>query len=118
MARERKEYSHGLLIPFIIGYLIWQRKTEIGQYPFSGSWAGIGLSSLGLMVYFLGELGALFILVQYAFLIVLLSAVLAVVGRAIFKLIWVPLLLFFFQYRYLLLSIKDFLRNYNYGRRH
>ncbi|BBA32362.1 EpsI family protein [Methylocaldum marinum] len=91
-----EEYSHGLLIPFITAFLIWQKKNELARLPFEGSWIGFGIVALGLGLYFLGELATLYIIVQYAFLVVLLGLVLAVTGTKIFKQVWIPLLFLFF----------------------
>ena len=38
---NRPEYSHGLVIPFIAAFLIWQRRDQIERTPFTGSWAGL-----------------------------------------------------------------------------
>lgn len=91
-----EEYSHGLLIPFITAFLIWQKKNELARLPFEGSWVGVGVVALGLGLYFLGELATLYIIVQYAFLVVLFGLVLAVTGSKIFRQIWIPLFFLFF----------------------
>lgn len=91
-----EEYSHGLLIPFITAFLIWQKKNELARLPFEGSWAGVGIVALGVGLYFLGELATLYIIVQYAFLVVLFGLVLAVTGTKIFKQVWIPLFFLFF----------------------
>jgi exosortase D (VPLPA-CTERM-specific) len=93
---NREEYSHGILIPFITLFLIYQRKNELAGWPFVGSWLGVAIVVLGIITYFLGELSALYTIIQYGFLIVLLGAVLAVAGNKIFKEIWIPLLFLFF----------------------
>ncbi|HYE37384.1 VPLPA-CTERM-specific exosortase XrtD [Methylocaldum sp.] len=91
-----EEYSHGILIPFITAFLIWQKKNEIAEIPFTGSWAGVVVVVLGLALYFIGELATLYIVIQYAFLIVLCGLVLAVAGRRVFKEVWVALFLLAF----------------------
>jgi exosortase D (VPLPA-CTERM-specific) len=90
------EYSHGLLIPFITAYLIWQKRNRLVRLPFRGSWAGVWVVALGLGLYLLGELSTLYVIVQYAFLVVLFGAVMAVAGWPIFREIWVPLLFLVF----------------------
>jgi len=91
-----EEYSHGILIPFISLFLVWQKKNHIAEIPFKGSWIGVSIVLLGLGVYFLGALATLSLVVQYAFLIVLCGLVLAVAGPRVFKEIWVALLLLAF----------------------
>lgn len=91
------EYSHGTLIPFISAFLIWQQKGRIERERFTGSWAGVGLATLGVLVYAVGELGALYVVSQYAFLMVLYGAVLAVTGWRVFRRLAVPLIVLFFM---------------------
>lgn len=91
-----EEYSHGILIPFIALFLIWQKRNELAGQTFAGSWAGIGLVAAGLFIYFLGELSTLYTIIHYAFLIVLMGGVLAIGGREIFKRTWMPLFFLFF----------------------
>jgi len=93
---KKEEYSHGFLIPFITVFLIWQKKNEIATAKISKYWLGLLVVVAGLFLFFLGELSTLFIIQQYAFLIVLFGMVLAVAGAEIFKLIWIPLLFLFF----------------------
>ena len=91
-----EEYSHCVLVPLVIVFLIWQKKEELAQYPFEGSWLGFALACLGVALYFVGELSALRILVQYGFLAALMGGVWAVAGRPLFAQIWVPIFFFFF----------------------
>ena len=74
------EYSYGWLIPPIAAFLVWQRRDALRQLPFPGSWAGVAIVALGLGLWLLGELSAIYTLIQYAFLITLAGAVLSVTG--------------------------------------
>lgn len=44
-------YSHGYLIPFICGYLIWQKRDELAELPQSSSRAGLALIIGALLVH-------------------------------------------------------------------
>jgi len=90
---EREEYSHGILIPFISGYLLWQRRAQLASVPFEGSWAGAGLVLFGLVVYFLGSLAAITTVDAYALVIVVAGCVLAVIGWKAFRIALVPIAL-------------------------
>lgn len=89
-------YSHGIMIPFISMFLIWQKHRELAKHDFTGSWIGITLLVLGIIVYLLGHLAALQIFLEYSFLLVILGTVWAVAGNPIFKQIWIPISFFFF----------------------
>ena len=94
----REAYSHGYLIPFISVFLIWQRKNEIAQEAFEGSWVGIGVLIAGLLVYALGSLASIYAIIQYAFVISLMGLVLSVTGWRVFrKYFLVPLAFLFFM---------------------
>ena len=94
---SREEYSHGYLIPFVVAFLIWQKKEILQRIKFGGSWAGVALVVLGLILYVMGELSTLYVIVQYSFLLVLTGAILALVGWQAFKKIWVPVLILAFM---------------------
>ncbi|MDD5034066.1 MAG: VPLPA-CTERM-specific exosortase XrtD [Methylococcaceae bacterium] len=89
-------YSHSIMIPFIIAFLIWQKQNELARFAFTGSWPGVALLIAGIVVYLFGELASLQILLEYALLIALLGAAWAIVGPSIFKRIWVPIFFLFF----------------------
>lgn len=44
-------YSHGYLIPFICGYLAWQKRKELAELPQSSSRAGLALIIGALLVH-------------------------------------------------------------------
>ncbi len=93
----REEYSHGLLIPFISIFLIWQKKNELESISFAGAWSGLFVLIFGVGLFYLGELSALFIVVQYAFLVVLYGLVLAWLGWKGMRVLWAPLLVLAFM---------------------
>jgi exosortase D (VPLPA-CTERM-specific) len=87
------EYSHALLIPPVVLFLIWQQRDRIEQTTFSGSWWGVLLVLIGGALLLLGQLGTVFTLVQYAFVVALYGMVLALTGSAAFRMLLTPLLL-------------------------
>jgi exosortase D (VPLPA-CTERM-specific) len=94
---KKEEYSHAFLIPFISLFLIWQKKDELQQLKLQGSWAGVVVLFLALLLYLLGELSTLFIIVQYSFLLALYGLALAFIGWRGVRLLWAPLLFLFFM---------------------
>ena len=93
---EHEEYSHGFLIPVIVLFFIWQKKNKLEEIPFKGSWVGLLMLMFGVGLFYVGEMSALYILVQYAFLISLYGLLLSWMGWSGFRVIWVPLLLLTF----------------------
>jgi exosortase D (VPLPA-CTERM-specific) len=91
------EYSHGILVPPIAAFLIWQQKDRLEHIPFEGSWWGVVLVLLGGGLLVLGQLATIYTLVQYAYLVTLYGLVLAFTGTRAFRLIAVPLLILAFM---------------------
>src|SRR5437879_12468737 len=63
------DYSHGLLVPFAIGYLIWEKRSTFRTLPLKPSnwgWALVLFSQLALTV---GYLRAVFCVLRPCFLI-------------------------------------------------
>ena len=94
---SREEYSHGYLLPAISAFLIWQQRSRLEKTPFTGSWAGLAIVGFGLVLMIAGRLSTLYIVTQYAFLIVLTGLLLSLMGWRGFKIILVPFLLLVFM---------------------
>lgn len=93
----REEYSHAYLLPVIALFLVWQKKDKLEQIPFQGSWLGLLVAVAGIALFFAGDLATLFVIVQYAFLVVFAGVVLSYMGWRGFTIIWVPLLILLFM---------------------
>ena len=91
------EYSHGLAIPLITAFLVWQRRDELERLPFHGAWLGLALTLLGVVIAVIGRLGTIFTIEQLALIVVLLGLVLSLTGREVFRRLRVPLLLLLFM---------------------
>jgi exosortase D (VPLPA-CTERM-specific) len=98
------EYNHGFMIPFVAVYLLWLRAREISLARFTGSWLGVGLVLVSLVVLLLGDRSAVFPLIQYAFILMLWALALAGGGIPAIRLLWVPLL-----YLVFMVPLPDFL---------
>lgn len=93
----REEYGHGVMIPAIVGFLIWQKSDQLESIDFIGSWYGVVLVIFGVSLYFLGEISSIYILIQYAFLITVYGVILSLTGNKAFRVILIPLLILFFM---------------------
>jgi len=93
---KKEEYSHAYLLPLISLFLVWQKSDELRQLPLEGSWLGVPIVVLGILLGFAGSLSTIFLVVHYAILITLTGIVLAYLGRRGLMLLWAPLLLLFF----------------------
>lgn len=93
----REEYSHGFMIPVIALFFIWQKKAELERIPFPGSWAGVVITVIGLLLGYAGDVSTLYPVIQYSFVITLVGVALALTGFQGLKIIWVPLLILAFM---------------------
>ncbi len=101
-----EEYGYGYMIPFITLFLIWQRKDKLERLPFTGSWLGVAVLLVGLMITLVGQLSTLHSITQYGFIIAVAGGAYAVLGWTAFRIILVPLLLLF-----LMVPLPNFLYN-------
>ena len=76
------DFSHGFLIPFFVGYLIWIKREEIRATPTGASWAGLPLMCLGLLLLLTGRFGADLFLSRVSFLLLAAGAIWMLFGRA------------------------------------
>jgi exosortase D (VPLPA-CTERM-specific) len=91
------EDSFGVLIPPIAAFLMWQQKDRLERMPFTGSWWGIAVILLGGVSLLIGQLGTVFTIVQYAYVITLYGLILSFLGARAFRVIAVPLLVLWFM---------------------
>lgn len=93
---DTPEYSHAYLIPFISLLIIWQSYDQIKTTNFDGAWLGLIVLLLGIGLWYIGEASTLFIIIKYAFLVVLFGFVMSMTGLKNSSLFLMPILLLFF----------------------
>ncbi|MEE9518445.1 MAG: VPLPA-CTERM-specific exosortase XrtD [Candidatus Adiutricales bacterium] len=54
---EREDYSYAYLIPFIVLYLVWDKRDKLAEFRSRVSWKGLIPFVIGLFLFWLGELG-------------------------------------------------------------
>jgi exosortase D (VPLPA-CTERM-specific) len=86
-----EDYSHGLFVPLISGFLIWQSRHRLSQLPREQSWWGLAVICLGLFLYVIGELSTLFLVLHLSLWTVLVGLAMTLVGMRGTKVIAFPL---------------------------
>jgi exosortase D (VPLPA-CTERM-specific) len=94
---DEPEYSHGLLIPPVAAFLMWQQKDRLERMPFTANWWGVALVLIGGALLLVGQLGTVYTAVQYAYVITVYGLILSLLGWPAFRLIAVPLLILLFM---------------------
>jgi exosortase D (VPLPA-CTERM-specific) len=103
---ERDEYSHGYMIPMVAVYLVWQKQHQLAAATGRGAWAGTLLVALSLFVFLMGELSALYTVIQYAFLLCLAAVMLSFFGWRSVPVLWIPM-----AYLIFMIPLPNFLYN-------
>lgn len=75
-----EDYSHGIFVPFISGYLIWQARHRLSHITKDQSWWGIPIMAIGLILYAVGELSTLFILLHISLWVVVVGLTITLLG--------------------------------------
>jgi len=91
MWMNNENYSHGMFVPVISAYLIWENRHVLSQTPIQGTWWGFPLLVLGLAVFFLGELSTLYIILHLSFWITLVAMSVSFLGTSGLKVIGFPM---------------------------
>jgi exosortase D (VPLPA-CTERM-specific) len=100
-----EEYSHAYLIPLISLFIAWQQKNELARLRFAGSWLGVAIVGLGILLGFMGQLGTVFTLQQLGLVTAIVGTVIALTGARALRVLWMPLLLLYFM-----IPLPDFLQ--------
>jgi len=89
---EDENYGHGFFVPFISLFLIWLNRETIRALEPQGSWWGVSLIGLAVILYGLGELGTLMVLLHLSFWLALVGVCWAAFGGHILRALSFPLL--------------------------
>ena len=79
---EIPDYSHGLLIPFFVLFLLWDQRKKIARVPVKASWAGVPLVAFGLLILMTGVFGADLFLSRFSFVLLAAGIVWVLFGKA------------------------------------
>lgn len=91
-------YSHGYLVPFISGYLIWLKREELRQIPPSSSTLGLFLIIFAVFLHLMGTVLYVFSLSGFSIFFLILGSVLFLFGKEFTKVILFPLIFLIFMF--------------------
>ncbi len=84
-------YSHGFIIPFVSGYLIWQKREELGKASLEKSWLGFYLILFSILLHISGTILYIFSLSGFSIFLLIFGITLFLFGKNITKIIFFPL---------------------------
>jgi exosortase len=89
-------YSHGVLIPFVSGYLIWNQREELRKITPSSSPWGLRIFLVGVAVHLLSAIFHVYFTSGFSLIIILIGLILHFFGKEIlFKVLFAVLFLAF-----------------------
>ncbi len=90
-------YSHGFLVPFFSGFLVWQNREHLKRLSIQGSWLGFGVLCVGSGILVLGDIGAEDFLTRSSLICILAGLILFHLGMPFFRALLFPLGFLFFM---------------------
>ena len=83
-----EEFSHCVLVPFIILYLLWEKRKDLAATLLAPSWWGAVPFCVGMVFYWLGELGGEFFTIYISLWLVIVGIVWINLGLPKLKKLW------------------------------
>lgn len=92
-----ENYSHGLLVPFVIGYIVWIEFENLKNEPKNASfWFGASIILISLLMLLAGTLGAELFIQRMSLVLMLAGIIIYFFGAKLLRLLVVPFLLILF----------------------
>jgi exosortase D (VPLPA-CTERM-specific) len=88
---KQEEYGHGYFIPLISIWFLWSRKGALIASIGKSSWVGPALIVIATVGLLLGELSAIYVLIQFGFLLTIVGLILSYGGKSLLKVSWLPI---------------------------
>jgi len=89
----KEDYSHCYLIPFVLLYLIWEKRAILASLPSKPSWKGLIPFCLGVMLFWVGELGGEYYAMYLSFWLVIVGLCWLHLGWEKIKAVWFALIM-------------------------
>ena len=90
-------YSHGFLIPFITGYLIFQKRKKLSEISLNPSNFGIALIIISLIFFIITSIGAELFTMRFSMLLVILSTIVFLAGWEFAGVLFLPVFYLIFM---------------------
>ncbi|MDQ6732631.1 MAG: exosortase/archaeosortase family protein, partial [Nitrospirota bacterium] len=91
------DYSHGFLVPVLVGYFVWERWDRLKATRITPSLWGVALLGGGLLMLVIGSIGAELYLQRSSLIVVIAGLVLLIMGREALKALMFPIAFMLFM---------------------
>jgi exosortase len=94
---NHSDNSHGILVPLVSGYFIWQKRKELRSSELSNSNWGAIILAMSMGIYVISYAGAVAVVSRAMIVSSLIGLVIFTLGNAFFAVLAFPLLFLFFM---------------------
>lgn len=94
---DEADYSHGFLVPIVVGYLVWERWERLRGLKTESDIRGLFLLVFGLLALIVGSLGAELFLQRFSLIMVIAGLVLFLLGKGFLRALLFPIACLFFM---------------------
>ena len=103
---DKKEYSHGFLIPLISGYVVWLKRDKLRGTPLICNVQGLFMLIAGIVLLIIGNISFESSIRQYSFILSVMGLVYFMLGIDMYKTLLFPVgyLLFMIPLPYLIMN--------------
>ena len=91
------DYSHGFLVPVLVGYFVWERWDRLKGTRIMPSLWGVAVLGGGLLMLVVGSIGAELYLQRSSLIVVIAGLVLLMMGRDALKILMFPIAFMLFM---------------------
>ncbi len=94
---QDSNYSHGILIPFVSGYFLWQKRQELSATPVSIENRGLFFVVGGMALFVLGNGAAEYFTLRVSLIVTFFGLVYYLFGQQILRKVWFELAFLIFM---------------------
>ena len=94
---DEPDYSHGFLVPIVVGYLVWERWERLRVLKTESDIRGLFLLVFGLLALIVGSLGAELFFQRFSLIMVIAGLVLFLLGKGFLRALLFPIACLFFM---------------------
>ena len=87
------DFTYSYFIPLVVGYLIWEKRAELVNEPARRTWVGLLPALLGILFYWMGELGGEFTIMFISLWLLAVGALWSIFGWRKLRVIGFPVFL-------------------------
>ncbi len=87
------DFTYSYFIPLVVAYLIWEKRIELACEPAYRTWAGLLPALLGIVLYWMGELGGEFTIMFISLWLLCVGSLWSILGWRKLRVIAFPVIL-------------------------